>query len=377
MRDLNHRFEFVDPATLGANPRNWKTHPEAQLAAMGGLIDEVGFLIPILFNDRTGRILDGHGRKELALARGWPAVPVLRVDLDEAKEAQALATIDNLGGMADIDPVAFVELLRDVDTASIELQELLAGVAEGLGFGGGRGGAGADGGDDPDDDGDGPDPEPEPDPKRIDDILWPSDNDLGIPVLNPAFQAEGVVFPATMWGTVGAKAPMHGTWINYTRDERLDRHWYDPGQLLLSGPVAAIEPNFSTHPQLPRAVVQWLTYKKRLIARTWQSKGVRIFVDLSVCDCWQEVNLLGVPRGWRAYATRQHSDGDDFASIEAHYQAAVAHAGTADIVFLVYGGYKTARALCQARGWAWEPEEFHVKRGTAAEPLAMQPRGGE
>lgn len=367
MRDLGHRFEWVEPGTLGDNPRNWKTHPPDQLGAFAGLIDDVGFASPIVYNRRTGRILDGHGRKATALARGWPAVPVVSIDLDEAQEAKALAAFDTIGMGALTDPALWGDLLSDVETSSIELQSLLSDVAAGFGIGAGPP---DDNDEDAGDEGEaGLAEEPGPDPRAVLDIVWPSDNEYGIPRLDPRWSAPGPVFPLTVWGSVGRRRAMPGTWVFYTADRRFQALWADPAVVLESAPAACIEPNYSLHPQMPRVVALWHTYQKRWIARFWHSKGIATFVDLNCGAGFEAINLLGVPREWRAFAARSHTGTGGVAGILADFAVAAAHAGTDDLVFLVYGGGAEVRELCAARGWFWTPEDSDAARGVALAPL--------
>ena len=84
------------PAALIPNPRNWRTHPQAQLDALGGALDEVGWVQQVIVNKQTGHLVDGHARVELALAREEKAVPVVYVDLSEDEEAIVLASLDPL-----------------------------------------------------------------------------------------------------------------------------------------------------------------------------------------------------------------------------------------------------------------------------------------
>jgi hypothetical protein len=43
-------------AELTANPANWRRHPETQTEALIGAIEEIGFVVPVIFNTRTGRL---------------------------------------------------------------------------------------------------------------------------------------------------------------------------------------------------------------------------------------------------------------------------------------------------------------------------------
>ena len=120
------RLEWRSPTELAANPRNWRRHPEAQQAALAGVLSEVGWAGACLFNETTGLLIDGHLRQKVALANGADKIPVLVGAWTPEQEAKILATLDPLAGMADADPVALDALLREVNTGCEELQQMLA-----------------------------------------------------------------------------------------------------------------------------------------------------------------------------------------------------------------------------------------------------------
>src|SRR5688572_27021845 len=68
-----------DPAALVANPSNWRLHPKGQQQAVAAVLGRVGWVQRCIVNRRTGHLVDGHLRVELALERGEPEVPVLYV----------------------------------------------------------------------------------------------------------------------------------------------------------------------------------------------------------------------------------------------------------------------------------------------------------
>ena len=86
-------------ADLMANPKNWRKHPKAQEQALGGVLDEVGYVQQVIKNVRTGVLIDGHLRVEMASKRR-ETVPVLYVDLNQEEEDLILATLDPIGAMA-------------------------------------------------------------------------------------------------------------------------------------------------------------------------------------------------------------------------------------------------------------------------------------
>src|SRR5687768_15883502 len=61
------RLEYVQAGTLTPNPSNWRKHPQRQLDALRQALgdDDVGWAGALLFNERTGRLVDGHGRLEV------------------------------------------------------------------------------------------------------------------------------------------------------------------------------------------------------------------------------------------------------------------------------------------------------------------------
>ena len=123
--------EGVQPASqFVANPRNWRTHPPAQRAAVTASLNDLGWIQRVIVNRRTGHLIDGHERVMNALAHGDQSVPFLEVDLTEAEEALALAVIDPLAALATTDAAKLDELLRDCQTGEAALQEMLAAMAK-------------------------------------------------------------------------------------------------------------------------------------------------------------------------------------------------------------------------------------------------------
>lgn len=190
------------------------------------------------------------------------------------------------------------------------------------------------------------------------DTLFPTDNDWGIPLLDIKRQARGLDLPCERWGRKGRTLEMKGTYHFYTDDYKFAALWDDPTPLVFSGCRNIIEPNVSTNPHMAAAVALWGIYRKRWIARWAQSYGVGVFVDLNVDPAFEQLNLLGVPKGWRAWATRGYDTMADL--LERDYQTACTHAGSDDILFVVVGGGTGTHAACLQRGWVHIPQEAHV-----------------
>ena len=117
------------PADLVGNPRNWRTHPQAQRDALAGVLDEVGWVQDVIVNKRTGYLVDGHARVAVAAQRGEASVPVVYVDLSEDEERLILATLDPLSAMAEADDDALADLLAAVTAEDGALSSMLEALA--------------------------------------------------------------------------------------------------------------------------------------------------------------------------------------------------------------------------------------------------------
>lgn len=140
------RFEYIDAATLGNNPANWRRHSDGQLQALSAVIDDVGWAGALLYNETTGRLIDGHARKKIA--NGQP-VPVLIGKWTEEQEKTILATLDPLAAMAEPDSEALEKLLAEVEADNEAVQAMLDELAAEAGIeweGDGNGEVAEDGG---------------------------------------------------------------------------------------------------------------------------------------------------------------------------------------------------------------------------------------
>jgi hypothetical protein len=188
-------------------------------------------------------------------------------------------------------------------------------------------------------------------------------NAWDIPELDRALCADRLIPPVTKWGTRRRTDPMPGTWHLFANDYVFTHLIKWPELLPATGCRCAVEPNFSVCDETPAAEALWWTYQKRRIARRWQELGVRIICDLNVGPRHREINLLGIPKGWTAYATRAHR-GAPFEAIHDEFLLACERAGTEDILFAVFGGgRKRIGQYCRHNGWPWVPEHRQVVQG--------------
>jgi ParB-like chromosome segregation protein Spo0J len=125
IRDRIKEFRRVRASSLRPNPRNWRTHPQAQRDALQGILAEVGYagaLLARTLPDGSLELIDGHLRAETTPDQ---EVPVLVLDLDETEAAKLLALFDPLSGMAETDEKALADLLAEVETENDAVRTML------------------------------------------------------------------------------------------------------------------------------------------------------------------------------------------------------------------------------------------------------------
>lgn len=341
-----------------ANPLNWRIHPKAQREALTGVLSEVGWVQSVIVNRTTGNVVDGHARIEEALKLGDETpVPFVEVDLSEAEEQKILLTIDPISAMAAADKQNLDALLRDVGTASSAVADMLTDLAEQNGLLSALG-----------EEQDDSEQESEQEEKKsVDlpleafDLIFPSDNEWGIPMLLEQGNLSGLPMPCERWGRYARGSYNGGTLHFYTDDARFETIWKTPEKIVLSQCKAILEPNVSTGNMTPRAFALWGIYRKRWISRWVQQYGIHVFVDLNVEPEFAEINMLGVPRGWKHYSTRGYDTRIEL--LDSDFAIAKQHAGSDDVVFVVVGGGKATRAKCMSEKWIHIPQENHAVEG--------------
>ena len=128
IKDRITAFRRVKAADLLPNPKNWRTHPQAQQDAMRGILADIGWADAVLARETPEglQLLDGHLRAETAPDAD---IPVLILDVDDNEAAKILATHDPLAAMAETNAAALEELLGDVQTNSEALASMLDSLA--------------------------------------------------------------------------------------------------------------------------------------------------------------------------------------------------------------------------------------------------------
>ena len=120
MRDRVKELRRVPASELRANPKNWRTHPPAQEAALKGVLAEIGFADAMIARETEDglELIDGHLRREVM---GDQEVPVLVLDVTEEEADKLLLTYDPLAAMAhaDLDNLLALASLAEFESPAV------------------------------------------------------------------------------------------------------------------------------------------------------------------------------------------------------------------------------------------------------------------
>jgi ParB-like chromosome segregation protein Spo0J len=121
MKTMAKYIEYWALGRLTPNPRNPRTHSDAQIAQMAGSVLAFRFNSPILI-DAKGCIIAGHGRYLAALNLGLETVPVIVLDhLTEIEKRVYLLADNKLAELSDWDDDTLASELAELKNADIAL----------------------------------------------------------------------------------------------------------------------------------------------------------------------------------------------------------------------------------------------------------------
>lgn len=184
----------------------------------------------------------------------------------------------------------------------------------------------------------------------IPDCLFPTDNELEIPMLRLDIQPTCVAIPFVCFGEQKRTFKMNGTGTLhfYTDDYRFNSIYDHPEKILAHDPMNIVEPNWNLFNETPIAFGLQAIYKKRWLARAMQERGVGVFVDLNVANKFARANLIGVPKGYSSFCTRGYEDRIN--ALEFEYMIALRVASGNPLTFVVYGGGELVKQWCRENG---------------------------
>jgi hypothetical protein len=129
-RDRIKEFRRIPSETLKANPKNWRTHNNAQRRALNSVLGKVGFAGAVIAYENSDKeliIIDGHLRVSEA---NNEEIPVIILDVNDNEADILLATYDPIGTLANSDNKQIDTLLEQIDNNSNELQDLLEDIQQ-------------------------------------------------------------------------------------------------------------------------------------------------------------------------------------------------------------------------------------------------------
>lgn len=180
----------------------------------------------------------------------------------------------------------------------------------------------------------------------IPDCIFPTDNELEIPVLRTDVQPEFCEIPFVCYGEQKRTYDMGGTGTLhfYTDDYRFSSVFEHPEKILKHHMANIVEPNFSLFTDTPICFGMQNVYKKRWVARVMQEKGIGVFVDLNVAPKFYKLNLIGIPHGYNSFCTRGYEA--RLHDLEFELETARFISGKSPL-FVVYGGGEIVKQWCR------------------------------
>lgn len=96
MEILKMRISDLEPADY--NPRVELKEGDPEWAALKGSLEKYGYIVPIVWNRATGRIVSGHQRLNVLKAQGVEEVEVSVIECDEKAEQQLNIAMNKVEG---------------------------------------------------------------------------------------------------------------------------------------------------------------------------------------------------------------------------------------------------------------------------------------
>lgn len=107
--------------TADYNPRVALKPGDAEWTRLEAIIDEYGLVEPLVWNERTNRLVGGHQRLAILKHRGDETVDVSVVDLDDERERALNLALNNPSAQSRWDPLKLVEMAENMSAEMIRV----------------------------------------------------------------------------------------------------------------------------------------------------------------------------------------------------------------------------------------------------------------
>lgn len=114
------KIEKMHIDDLQAAEYNPRKITDAELKKLERSIEEFGYIEPIIFNERTGRIVGGHQRHKALKELGFSEIDVVKIDIDEQKEKALNIALNKIGGS--FDQALLKDILLDLDDGKFDVE---------------------------------------------------------------------------------------------------------------------------------------------------------------------------------------------------------------------------------------------------------------
>jgi len=102
------------------NPRVELNPGDAEFDSLRRSIESFGFVEPVVWNERSGRVIGGHQRIRVAKHLGYTKLDAVVVDLDDQSEKTLTIALNKISGEWDIPKLR--DLLEELDAGEIDIE---------------------------------------------------------------------------------------------------------------------------------------------------------------------------------------------------------------------------------------------------------------
>lgn len=119
--DLSQKIEMIDVGLLKPHPRNYRAHPEDQIAHLIQSIQEHGFYRNVIIA-QDNVILAGHGITQAAERLGIQHIPVIRLNIasDDVSALQVLIGDNEIARLAMINDRLLTDMLKEMHEHDVQ-----------------------------------------------------------------------------------------------------------------------------------------------------------------------------------------------------------------------------------------------------------------
>ena len=113
------RIKHVHPSELTPHPENPRDPDPSRQEKLKIILDRFGFVAPLVVNTRTGYLVGGHRRLEVALEEEYDEVPIVEIDVDTDEERALLVALNNQEAQGTWNTPMLVDVLTKLEASPL------------------------------------------------------------------------------------------------------------------------------------------------------------------------------------------------------------------------------------------------------------------